>query len=78
MDKKFALPDLSYADDLALIISGLASGLTDKVTRVAEIVWGAFMCAGLHLNWGTSKTAVLFRWHGTGAIAAKRDLALRL
>ena len=60
------------------MIAEIAGNLIDKVTKVAEITWEMFAVAGLALNWGGTRTAALFRWHGQGASVVKRDLALRL
>ena len=75
---KFPLQDVSYADDLAIVIADVAGSLVEKVGKVAEHTWELFAVSGLALNWGGTKTAALFRWHGKGANEVKRDLALRM
>ena len=75
---KFPLQDVSYADDLAIVIADVAGSLVEKVRKVAEHTWELFAVSGLALNWGGAKTAALFRWHGKGANEVKRDLALRM
>ena len=58
------LNDVSYADDLALVIAVKASEMLMSLKIVGEIIWRVYEECGFRINWGPQKTAATVKWVG--------------
>ena len=64
---------IAWVDDIAFSITGEAHGLVDKTLQMLTIVQDTMLEHGLSLSYGVGKTAVMFSFHGKGAINARQE-----
>ena len=64
---------VTWVDDIAFSITGGAHVLVDKTMQLLTIVQDTMLEHGLSLSYGVGKTAVMFSFHGEGAIAARQE-----
>ena len=71
-----ALPDVSYADDSAFVMSCIASSLADVTGLACCIIKSVFTKYGLPMNFGKGKSEVVLGIHGENARSTWREVMI--
>ena len=71
----FRANDVSFVDDLSLIVLDSASNICDKVAKVANCAYTCFLMFGMLLNFSQGKSECTIGFFGAGQKQAKRKLA---